>query len=287
MLFGGYKPAMLAKWRNNPPAAAKLASLWPRMSEGERREVASCAWEQGWPGEWLSSLAAPAAYNMLAAFWPYAAAEVRKPVLAQAVRRLGDDAKQHALLLRLLGELHDEATPGLYLAAALFAPEKYDVTDAAAVLEPWREACGAVLAGRFGGMPAAARQWAVRLAGGLKSQGTAQVLAAALIDPDEDIRVLAAKTVQASRLCEGKELLAFLAPALADGSPNVRMAACETLGLSGGTAAIPELRRILAADSAWQVKAMCSSFIGRWEKQLAEEILRDEGELYLKDGDKQ
>ncbi len=287
MLFGGYKPAMLAKWRNNPPAAAKLAKFWRKMSENERAEAAACGWEQGWPEQWLAGLADSAAYNMLLAFWPYVAAETRKPVLALAVRRLGGDPRQRALLLRLLGELHDEDTPGLLLAAALSEPDRYDVRDAAAILEPWREACGAVLAGRFGGMPRAARRWAVQFAGELKSGGTARVLAAALIDADEDIRELSAKTVQTCRLCAGEELLGFLAPALADASPNVRMAACETLGLSGGTAAIPTLRRILAQDAAWQVKAMCSSFIDRWEKRLAEDILRDEGELYLKDGDKQ
>lgn len=287
MLFGGYKPAMLEKWRTKPPAAAKLAKFWQKMSEDERAEAAACGWAQHWPEGWLDNISDPAAYEMLAAFWPYAAPGARKPLLALAVRRLAGNTRQHALLLRLLGELHDEDTPGLLLAAALSDPDKYEVNEAAVLLAPWREACGAVLAGRFAAMPEAARHWAVCFAGELKSGGTARVLSAALTDEAEAIRVLAAKTVQTSQLCEGEELLAFIAPALADTSPNVRMAACETLGLSGGTAAIPELRRILAADAAWQVKAMCSSFIDRWEKRLAEDILRDEGELYLKDGDKQ
>ena len=287
MLFGGYTPAMLEKWRITPPAAAKLVKMWLKMGENERSEAAACAWEQGWPEQWLDNISDQAAYKMLTAVWPYADAATRKPLLSLAVRRLGGDSKQHTLLLCLLTELHDDDTPGLLLAAAFSEPDKYDVTEAAALLAPWQEACGMALAVRFADMPPAARRWTVRLSGELKSGGTLRVLEAALIDAEADIRVLAAKTVQTSHLCKGEDLLDFLAPALADVLPNVRMAACETLGLLGGTAAIPTLRRILAADTAWQVKAMCSSFIDRWEKRLAEDILRDEGELYLKDGDKQ
>ena len=48
----------------------------------------------------------------------------------------------------------------------------------------------------------------------------------------------------------------------------------------GGTAAVPILQAAFNNDEAWTVKSMCASFLSKWEEQLAQQILLDEGESH-------
>ena len=285
MLFSNkFKPSMLDKWRVKPPKYDKFKKLRDKMDAPAQKLTAAFAWEQGWPEHWLGMLPDNTAAALLADCWTAGDAQRQKAIISKAILLLKQDAPHRDAAKGLLLSLADQNTVTPLLAYALSAGEDaarhFTPGLLAELLAPWPEQTGRSLLMIIPSLSDAAKMLALQLTGLLKPSNTADIIRFALNDSAEDLRVLAAKT---AGVLNPSTLTDFLAPALADASPSVRAAACETLGLHCGSAAIPILRRMLAADDAWTVKSMCSSFITKWESALAEQIRLDEGELFLKD----
>lgn len=283
MLFGKFKPKMLEKWQANPPKAAKFYKLRQNMTDEELLQTADFAWEQDWPLDWLSQLPDAAAEALLLDCWPAGTPDKQKTVLSRAVAMLKEPTRlPHAkALLQKLGDSHilnqllpvalshGEATAGTYPAELLCE-----------LLSPWREQTGRLLLIVLPDLSEPGKLLAIELCGLLKPDCAPDILHKALRDPWGEVRLLAAKT---AGILPPQLLVEFLAPALNDRFDTVRTAACETLGLHAGASGIPTLRRLKEADDSWAVKSMCSKFVTRWEKALAEQLLVDESALLLKD----
>jgi hypothetical protein len=288
MFFGGkYSAKTLQKWRKKRPAAAKLLQLWANMNEDERAETALAATEDKWAEAWLAELPNEQSEQAFLALWSYVAAE-QENLLGVLVQQMGEKQKARTAAA-LLQKLADDRVISP-LIVQLLREEKYDLAQGAEVLGCFQEKSGRVLALVYTDMNAAEKTRILQLLSLLKPETSCSILSAAMQEPDEKLRVLAAKTTAdiAPGSLSGEELLEFLQPLMADSSSDVRMTVCETLGRCGGTAALPALNWYFRHDNAWTVKSMCSSFLTKWEAQIAEQILRDEGEMYAEadaDGD--
>lgn len=283
MLFDTkFKPKMLDKWRSAPPKAAKLQKLRQNMTPDELALTANFAWEHNWPELWLNNLTEPAAAALLADCWPAGSAADRKNLLEQAINLL-KQADHQAAAKQLLLQLKDERTLNLLLPAAFSAAGKTNCFSPQLLCEllaPWREQTGRVLQAVFAELGTPGKLLALELGGLLIPANTAALLKPGLRDTAEEVRILAAKT---AAVLPADTLIDFLAPALGDTAPTVRTAACETIGRCCRANGIPTLRQMLATDDAWTVKSMCSSFVSKWEQELAEQIRLDEGQLFLRD----
>lgn len=285
MLFGKFKPQMLDKWQTNPPTAAKFYKLRQNMTADELLQTADFAWEHDWPLSWLDALPNPTCEALLLDCWPAATPDKQKALLVAAVELLKKPAScphVKALLkklddVHLLNQLLPCALSHAEAAKGSFAPELlYEL------LAPWREQTGRLLLIVLQDLSEPGKLLAVRLCGLLKPGCAADLLHNALLDPWENVRVLAAQT---ACILPGEILPEFLAPATTDRCDTVRTAACQTLGLYAGSAAIPTLRRLKAKDTSWAVKSMCTRYITQWETALTEQLYLDESELLLKDAE--
>lgn len=283
MLFGKFKPQMLDKWQTHPPTAAKFHKLRQNMTADELLQTADFAWEHNWPLGWLDALPNAACEALLLDCWPAATPDKQKELLGRAVELLKKPAScphVKALLqklndVHLLNQLLPCALSHAEAAQGSFAPELL-----CELLLPWKEQTGRLLLIVLQDLSEPGKLLAVRLCGMLNPGCAADLLHNALIDPWENVRVLAAQT---AGILPAEILPDFLAPATTDRCDTVRTAACQTLGLHAGSHAIPTLRRLKANDTSWAVKSMCSKYITRWEKALAEQLYLDESELLLKD----
>jgi hypothetical protein len=282
MFFGGkYSPKTLQKWRNKRPAAAKLLQLWANMSEDERAETALAAIDGKWAEAWLAELPNEQAETAFLALWQYVASE-QENLLGILVQQMGEKDKQKArTAVSLLKKLADDRVVSP-LIVQLLREEKYDLAQGAEVLGCFQDKSGRVLALVYADMNVAEKMRILQLLSLFKPETATAILGYAMQESDEKLRVLAAKTTAdiAPGKFSGEELLDFLRPLFLDDSSDVRMTVCETLGRCGGTAALPALNWYFRNDNAWTVKSMCSSFLTKWEAQIAEQILRDEGEMY-------
>lgn len=279
MLFSKAKftPSVLRKWQAKQPKTAKLLQLWPVMNDEDKQTVGRLADVAKWPDAYLAQLAEPQTADALAELWPFLPEPAQEQMLHSLIALLLDETKQKQqaaadLLLRLADERM--ISP---LIVAVLKDETYDIALASKVLAGFSEKSGRILAMVYSGVNTAEKKRILQLVGQLHPSTSTEILQYAVLEPEAELRILAANT---SALTPPPDLLNFLAPLVQDPENSVRAAACETLGRCGGTAAVPILQAAFNNDDAWTVKSMCASFLSKWEEQLAQQILLDEGESH-------
>lgn len=281
MLFGSAKftPSVLRKWQAKQPKAARLLQLWPVMNEQEQADVGRLADLAGWPQAYLALLPDKEAAQATAALWPKLPADAQENLLKRLIGLLPDksDTLRQAAADLLLS-ISDERLISPLIVAAL-KDETYDVALVSKVLAAFGEKPGRILSMVYPSVNNAEKKRILQVIGQLRPATATEILQYAILEPAAELRLLAAKTCA---LTPPPNLLDFLAPLVQDEENNVRAAACETLGRCGGTAAVPVLQAAFDRDEAWTVKSMCASFLSKWEEQLAEQIMLDEGELHSK-----
>lgn len=279
MLFGSAKftPSVLRKWQAKQPKAAKLLQLWPVMNEQEQTDVGRLADLAGWPQAYLALLPDKDAAQAVAALWLRLPATLQESLLKKLIDLLPDTSenlRRSAADLLLL--LADERLISPLIVAAL-KDDTYDVALVSQILAAFGEKPGRILAMVYPSVNNAEKKRILQVIGQLRPATATEILQFAILEQEAELRLLAAKTCA---LTPPDNLLEFLAPLVQDEENGVRAAACETLGRCGGTAAVPILQAAFDQDDAWTVKSMCASFLSKWEEQLAEQILLDEGELH-------
>lgn len=270
-----FTPSVMRKWQAKQPKAAKLLQIWPAMSDEDKQAVGRLADVSKWPDAYLTQLAEPQTADALAELWPFLPEQAQEQLLQNLIGLLLDKARQEAAA-NLLLRLTDERMISPLIVAAL-KDETYDIALVSKVLAGFSEKSGRILAMVYSGVNVAEKKRILQLVGQLCPATSTEILQFAILEPETELRILAAKT---SALTPPPDLLNFLAPLVQDPENSVRAAACETLGRCGGTAAVPILQAAFNNDDAWTVKSMCASFLSKWEEQLAQQILLDEGESH-------
>lgn len=272
-----FTPSVMRKWQAKQPKAAKLLQLWPVMNDEDKQAVGRLADVSKWPDTYLTQLTEPQAADALAELWPVLPEQAKEKLLHSLIALLLDKAKPvQEAAANLLLRLADERMISPLIVAAL-KDETYDITLVSKVLTGFSEKSGRILAMVYSGVNTAEKKRILQLVGQLRPATSTEILQFAVLEPEAELRILAAKT---SALAPPPDLLTFLAPLVQDPENSVRAAACETLGRCGGTAAVPILQAAFNNDEAWTVKSMCASFLSKWEEQLAQQILLDEGERH-------
>lgn len=270
-----FTPSVMRKWQAKQPKAAKLLQIWPAMSDEDKQAVGRLADVSKWPDAYLAQLTEPQTADALAELWPFLPEQAQEQLLQNLIGLLLDKARQEAAASLLL-RLADERMISPLIVAAL-KDETYDIALVSKVLAGFSEKSGRILAMVYSGVNVAEKKRILQLVGQLCPATSTEILQFAILEPETELRILAAKT---SALTPPPDLLNFLAPLVQDPENSVRAAACETLGRCGGTAAVPILQAAFNNDDAWTVKSMCASFLSKWEEQLAQQILLDEGESH-------
>ena len=279
MLFGSAKftPSVLRKWQAKQPKAAKLLQFWPNMNEQEKADVTRLADVAKWPQAYLAQLPDAEAAEAFTALWPQLPAALQEALLKSLIAMLLEKtAPKQEAAVNLLLKLADDRMISPLIVATL-KDESYDVALVSRVLAQFTEKAGRILAMVYSGLNSAEKKRILQLIGQLKPATATEILQFAILEPEAELRILAAKTCAQ---VTPPDLLNFLAPLVQDEENGVRAAACGTLGRCGGTAAVPILQAAFDNDDAWTVKSMCASFLSKWEEQLAEQIMLDEGEMH-------
>lgn len=279
MLFGNAKftPSVLRKWQAKQPKAAKLLQLWPNMNEQEKADVARLADLAKWPQNYLTQLPDAEAQEAFMALWPQLPAALQENLLKNLIALLQDKTEPtREAAAGLLLKLNDERMISPLIVAAL-KDESYDAALVSRVLTDFADKAGRILVMIYPSLTVAEKKRILQLIGQLHPNTSTEILQYAVLEPETELRILAAKTCA---LVPPPDLLDFLTPLVQDPENGVRAAACETLGRCGGTAAVPILQAAFDKDDAWTVKSMCASFLSKWEEQLAEQIMLDEGEMH-------
>ena len=279
MLFGSAKftPSVLRKWQAKQPKAAKLLQFWPNMNEQEKADVARLADEAKWPQTYLAQLPDAEAQAAYTALWPQLPAPFQETLLKSLISLLLDKTEPiKEAAAGLLLQMADERMISPLIVAAL-KDESYDVALVSRVLAEFTEKAGRILVMVYPSLTLIEKKRILQLIGQLRPTTSTEILQYAILEPEAELRILAAKTCA---LVPPPDLLNFLAPLVQDEENGVRAAACETLGRCGGTAAVPILQAAFDRDDAWTVKSMCASFLSKWEEQLAQQIMLDEGEMH-------
>ncbi len=279
MLFGSAKftPSVLRKWQAKQPKAAKLLQFWPNMNEQEKADVARLADVAKWPQAYLAQLPDAEAQSAFTALWPQLPAPLQEALLKSLISLLLDKTEPiKEAAAGLLLQMADERMISPLIVAAL-KDESYDVALVSRVLAGFTEKAGRILVMVYPSLTLIEKKRILQLIGQLRPTTSTEILQYAILEPEAELRILAAKTCA---LVPPPDLLNFLAPLVQDEENGVRAAACETLGRCGGTAAVPILQAAFDKDDAWTVKSMCASFLSKWEEQLAQQIMLDEGEMH-------
>lgn len=282
-MFGStkYKPETYGKWQAKQPKAAKLLRLWPTMNEEDRQAVARLAASAGWLPVYLAALPDKAAEEALLALMPCLPGEPKQDnehneqerLLHRLIDKLADgDERSREAAGDLLVRLADERMITPLIVAAL-KDDIYDVKLVSRVLAVFMEKSGRILAMVYSGVGPGEKKRILQVLGWLKPAEAVDLLERAMLEPDVELRVLAAKV---TGQVLPPDLLKFLYPLVRDPEDKVRTAACETLGKFGGTAAVPVLQAVFDRDEAWTVKCTCASFLSKWEEELAAQIRADE-----------
>lgn len=279
MLFGSAKftPSVLRKWQAKQPKAAKLLQFWPNMNEQEKADVARLADVAKWPQAYLAQLPDAEAQSAFTALWPQLPAPLQEALLKSLISLLLDKTEPiKEAAAGLLLQMADERMISPLIVAAL-KDESYDVALVSRVLAEFTEKAGRILVMVYPSLTLTEKKRILQLIGQLRPTTSTEILQYAILEPEAELRILAVKTCA---LVPPPDLLNFLAPLVQDEENGVRAAACETLGRCGGTAAVPILQAAFDKDDAWTVKSMCASFLSKWEEQLAQQIMLDEGEMH-------
>lgn len=274
-----YKPNMLPKWDKKMPTAKRLMALWQTMSDNDKAQVGELSAKNHWLDTYFGETATEIdAYNAYFELWDYQG-DQKIYFLKQLMEQVKTGSQNQSTAVKLLQELQEDAVVSP-LILALLQNKAYDVQAVSAVLSSFHQKAGEVLAEVYSQVATAEKITVLSSLALLKGETALVVLKKA---KKEESPILRGKAAETYGNIAPENLLVELKPLLEDPEVAVRVAAAEAVGKNLNQEGLQILTSMLENDEEWLVKSMCSSFLTKWQAQLADKIAEDDAKNWNKD----